>query len=528
MVKVSMTMVSNLLTRVPPLFADLAKILAGEIDCSVATLATYSVDGSPFLVMPQAVVYPKNGADIKHVLAFAREYKMPVTVRGEGTSRSGGSLGEGIILDMTRYFGQIRNINMVENTITVDAGVSLSSLIKKLNAWHFDIPLITPHDNAGTVGAFISTKCVTGSSFSHGTVREWIEEITIVLDNGEEHKIADGITPSGRLLGIYQGVFPTISKESPVLRAAKPKVHDDSTGYNLWSTSIGPRQLIDQITGGEGTLGIITSVTFRITPHKPYTTVTYIPIFEKKYLPKYIEIAKHHKAATMFLYDEAFMQLSERYYPTVTPFFSDIPYVLLVTHTSVSKEKLHHDVESFKNSLPLEKHFLKTFEGTENFLRITSTDFAISLCNSYTSSKLTPITLCDGIIIPMHHLDAFLCEIEDYLNSLGRLYTITGNIGSGHISILALFDASSKNYSTEILFYAKNIFSLVKKYDGGISASSGEGLLRTPFLSYIYNETTLDIFKKIKDIWDPLYILNPGKKIGTTTNYLTQHFKHEG
>jgi FAD/FMN-containing dehydrogenase len=135
-------MASNLLTRVPPLFADLAKIISGEIDCSHKTLSEYSCDASTYLVLPQAVIYPKNSTDIKHVLAFAREYTMPVTIRGAGNGTHGSALGEGIILDMKRYFSQIRNVNMMENTITVDVGVTVGALLEKLHAWHFDIPLL--------------------------------------------------------------------------------------------------------------------------------------------------------------------------------------------------------------------------------------------------------------------------------------------------------------------------------------------------------------------------------------------------
>ena len=149
---------SNLLSRVPSLFSDLAKILAGEIDCGTATLTKYRADNSPYCVTPQAVIYPKNSTDIKHVLSFAREYTMPVTVRGKGTGYAGGALGEGIILDMTRYFSQLRNINMLENTVTVDAGVTLDSLLGKLHAWHYDIPCISMSDKNSTVGALVATK----------------------------------------------------------------------------------------------------------------------------------------------------------------------------------------------------------------------------------------------------------------------------------------------------------------------------------------------------------------------------------
>lgn len=527
MEKVFMIMVSNLLGRIPPLFSDLSKILTGEIDCSLATLKKYSNDGSPYSVYPQSVVYPKNVTDIKHVLGFAREYKMPVTVRGNGGAKNGGVLGEGIILDMTRYFSQVRGVNMLENTITVDAGVTVGALLNKLHTWHFDIPFFIGTDKEATVGAIVATKSASGSSFHHGTIREWVEGLTVVVDNGEEHVIADGITPSGRLLGIYQSIFPLLTKESPTLRASKPKSHDDSTGYNLWNTSIGPRQLIDQLTGSEGTLGIITSITLRISPYKKHSNTTCIPIAKKELLPSLIEIAKHHKSEHIFLYDKTFMELSERYHPTLVPFFIDTPFVLLVTHTSTDKEKLHHTVETFRKSLHVPEHFLKTIDSRKTLERITDSEFLFTLYSMYTNDALVPISSGDGLIVTTHLISPFLEELDEYLDSLGRLYTLTGNVGSGNVSAVTLFDPLSKNYDNDLHFYTKNIFSLLKKYDGGISAISGEGLARTPFLSYIYNDATLAVFKKIKDVWDPLLILNPGKKQGITTNYLQQHLKRD-
>jgi FAD/FMN-containing dehydrogenase len=525
MEKVSMTMVSNLLTRVPPLFSDLAKILAGEIDCSVTTLTKYATDGSPYFILPQAVIYPKNTTDIKHVLSFAREYTIPVTVRGSGSATTGGALGEGIILDMKRYFSQIRTVNMMENTVTVDAGVMLHSLLEKLHAWHFDIPLLSMNNTSTTVGALLATKSASESSFHHGTIREWVEGLTVVVDSGEEHHIADGITPSGRLLGIYQSVFPLLTQEGPTLRAAKPISHDDASGYNLWNTSIGPRQLIDQLVGSEGTLGIITSVTFRISPHKPHHITTCIPVTSLKLLPSYIEIAKHHKAESIFMYDQAFMQLADKYYPTLVPFFPDTPCTLLVTHAALDKEKLHQTLRTFRHALPVEEHFLKKIDDEHSVNKITNPDFVHDLTNAYTNNTLTQYGVADGLIVTIPQVPAFLTELEDYLNSLGNLYVITGNVGSGHLSVITLFDPRSRNYDNDTISYSKKIFSLLKKYNGGISTVQGEGLIRAPYLSYVYSDAALAVFKKIKDIWDPLSILNPGKKFGVTTTYLQQHTK---
>ena len=525
MERVSMTMASSLLTRVPPLFLELANIIAGEIDCSLSAITQYSTDTSPYVVMPQAIIYPKNSTDIKHILAFAREYAMPVTVRGSGKGSNGSALGEGIIIDMRRYFSQIRNVNMMENTVTVDVGVCVGDLLEKLHGWHLDLPLLLASDRETSVGALLATKSATGSSFHHGTIREWVEGVTVIVDNGEEHKLADGITPSGRLLGIYQSVFPLLTKEGGVLRAAKPKSHDDGTGYNLWNTSIGPRQLIDQLVGSEGTLGIITSVTFRISPHKQHLLTTCIPVANRKLLAAYIEIARHHKAEHVFVYDEAFMQMAERYHSTLVPFFLEVPYVLLVTHTAQDREKLHKTMHNFRNALPLETHLLKTIDDIKTLERITNTGFLFSLYSQYTNNALIPITVGDGIIVTIHQINPLLSQLEEYLNSLGKLYTITGNIGSGQISVITLFDPRVKSYENDVFLYTKNIFSMVQNYGGGISATGGEGLARTPYLSYVFNDAALTIFKTIKNIWDPLSILNPGKKTNITTTYLQQHLK---
>lgn len=199
-----MTTVSSLFSKVSPLFSGIAETISGEVDCSFETLSLYARDASSYYIQPQAVIYPKNATDIKHILAFARELKMPVTVRGLGNGEHGGCLSEGIILDLHRHFNQIRHINMLEQTVTVDAGVSVAEFIKKLHTWQFDIPCLDEFDTTASVGAYVATRSISSSSFHYGSVRCWIEGVRVVVDNGEEHNIADGIAPSGILLGIDQ------------------------------------------------------------------------------------------------------------------------------------------------------------------------------------------------------------------------------------------------------------------------------------------------------------------------------------
>lgn len=517
-----MITVSNTHQKIPSLFTDLATTLSGDIDCSPQTLFLYSQDASPYQVLPQAVFYPKNTTDIKHILSFAREYKLPVAARGKGASSSGGSLTEGLVIDISRYFDQIRGVNMVDNIVTVDAGVTIQSLLNRIHAWHFDIPIFSLGEE-GTVGGCSAAKNMHGGSFLYGSVQDWVESITVVLDNGEEHILQEGVTPTGRLLGIYQELFPLLQENTPHIRAAKPSLHGDGTGYSLWSPSVGPRQLINQILGSEGTLAIITSVTFRMTKHKPHSQTTCVPITDKKLIPTLLDIAEHHHADHIFFCDQAFMQLSARYHKDLLPEYKDITSLLFVTHRHTDKEKLHHLVTTYHKALPVEG--ATTLKESTRIDAVASDSFLYSLLTSYSNGMLLPYSACTGSIIPRREIPSFLEQLEDSLDNLSRVYVITGNIASGHLAPIMLFDPYGRTHEDEVLRFTKVVFSLVKKYHGGISAHSGEGIAKTPYLSYVFGEHILQLFEKIKHVWDPLGILNPRKKLSLTTSYLAQHLK---
>jgi FAD/FMN-containing dehydrogenase len=518
-----MLKVSNPFSNIPPLFSDLAKILAGEIECSQVKLEEYSKDGSPYSVKPQAIIYPKSATDIKHIISFAREYSIPIAVRGNGTARTGGSLSEGIVIDMARYFTHIRQMNLMDHTVTVDAGVSIRELREKLKSWKMDIPLLTSQDDDATIGALVATKSVTPTSFHFSTIREWVEALTLIVDTGEEHRLADGITPSGRLLGIYQAIFPILTQSGPLLRAAKPETNDDATGYCLWNTSIGPRQLLDQVVGSEGTLGIITTVTLRLVPHTEHTSTVYIPILDKEHIATYIQYAKKYHAYHMFMYDSTFMELTERYQANSAPNFPEASYSLCISFSANTQEEAKTSTKKFLKSIKQEEKDVTIHDSNHSLEQITNPSFLFSLLHSYTQGSHIPITVCGGIIVAMDDYANLLEEIENYLYSTGKLYVITGNVGSGHICITTLFDPQSRIYEQEMDTYTQAIFSYVKKYKGGISAQSGEGLARTPYIPFMYNEATIAIFNAIKKAWDPLSILNPGKKLGASLTYLHNH-----
>lgn len=492
------------------------------MDCSHAGLLQHAKDGSPFSIQPQAVLYPKTTSDIKHAIAFAREYHIPLTVCGGLTAGSGGGLGEGIVLDMTRYFTHVRQVNMLEHTITVDAGVTIDDLRDKLASWDMEIPLLEREYGNATVGGFVATKTATASTFYAGTIREWIEGLTVVVDTGEEHHLRDGITPSGRLLGIYQSVFPIITEESPTLRAARREQSDDATGYCIWNTSIGPRQLIDQIVGSEGTLGVITSVTFRVTERKSHSQTIITPVPSITLLETYASIAKHHSAERLFMFDASYRKLLDTFHTGMIDASLPVaPFYLLATCKHNDLHTLETNMRTFQKALPGQALIINVEEPVAS--KLISHDFLHSLFASYTKGTHMIATVGEGIIVSPHVYTETLSAVDETLGTLGHLYTLTSYIGSGHIAVTTSFDAQSLSYETNLADYRDKLIEAIKRFKPGISAVSGDGLERTTLLPYVFNDATRTIFKHIKEAWDPLSIFNPSKKLSVTKEYLREH-----
>lgn len=505
-------------------FAGLGDGLSGEIDSSIETLSRYSTDGSSFTVFPQAIVYPKTVHDIKRCISFSKQHEIPLVVRGAGQAGTGGCLGEGIVLDMTRHFNITSHIDPKEGTVTVDAGVSIQDLQRNLSLWGMEVPLFVTNDDTGTVGGFFATRSVTASSFSYGSIREWVDAVTVILSTGEEHLVKDGVTMSGQLLDIYEKTVPYIQSQFGIVRAAKPENMEDSTGYAIWDPSIGPRQLLDYLAGSEGTLGIITSITFKVTQKKVYSVTTALPVSSLELLNSYISISKHHRAHSMFIYDATYEALIRKYHHGLLPETTNPSplFTLLVQHTSNDLHTLHRDIATFTRAIPKGQFDILTLEE-KTAHQIRSQKFLISVTAVHTQSTEVAVRTVQGGIVPTHRYSKTLEDITAHMSTSPATYTLTGYAGSGHISLTTLFDRKDPHFTKNVLSYTDQIALILKNNNGGVSACGGDGIINTPYLRMLYGETLCEMFKVIKQIWDPYTIFNPGKKIDISTRYLQEH-----
>ncbi|MEI6810521.1 MAG: FAD-binding oxidoreductase [Candidatus Nomurabacteria bacterium] len=512
-------------SQVPSLYTDLARTLSGEIDASYHTLEQHSQDFSPCKIFPHIVAYPKTVEDIKKIIACADEFKIPVSVKGHGKNGSGAALVEGIVIDMTKYFNNIKHLDMLGNIINVDPGIDCKKIREHLSGWGLEIPFLTEQNDEDTIGGVVSTKNVSPSSFEHGGIGAWVTGLSIILSNGEQHIIEDGITPSGKLLSVYQSLFPLLSKETHIIRGGKPVCPEDNSGYNIWGQSIGPRQLINHIIGSQGTLAIITGIKLRIVPKPTFKRTTLIRIHEYWNLPDCVLVCKANGVDNLFMYDLLLENLSKSYDSHDKEIVSsDVPHVLtVVANQSGNNEKdLQDKQKRLIKSLNLPEENIDCISGSNHLYNFTKYDHIKKLLDSYSGQTFVPCVTGGGIIVPIDDLPETLFDIEKYHNRNHLIFNITGNVGSGHISVITFIPNDIHTFANKVIEVFESCFSIAKKYKGSGSSMSGDGIIGTNFLPLFYSPRILEIFSKIKNIWDPNNILNTGKKGTIDTSYTRQ------
>src|SRR3989344_324551 len=130
----------------------------------------------------------------------------------------------------------------------------------------------------------------------------------------------------------------------------------------------------------------------------------------------------------------------------------------------------------------------------------------------------------DDVIVRPAFLPKFLPELENILSLYPELeHTIAGHPGDGNFHIIPLVDINDQKIGKDVLEVSEKVYDLVKKYNGSITAEHNDGIVRTPYLSKMYSREVIEIFQKIKNIFDPKNIFNPGKKVEGTKEYIFSH-----
>lgn len=520
----------------------------------------YKRDASVFEMKPQLVAIPKNATEIKELVNFVREAKkthpdLSLSVRAGGTCMSGGTLTQSILIQ-TDKLNKILEVG--DDYAIVQPGVYYRDFAEEIAKKNLKYPPFPSSWKLCTVGGIVGNNAGGEMTLQYGKTEEFVEELKVILEDGNEYEIKkltqkeleDKMKHDNFEGKFYKKIFNLIEKNEELITTTKPKVSKNSTGYNIWRIWDGTTfDLPKLFTGSQGTLGIITQIKFRLVQKKKYSGLVLVFLKDYEEVPMLIRLIQQYNPMSFESFDHHTTKLALKYFyefgkslkinkldtlkiflPDLFPAFAGkIPKLTLMVqfeedeHTKVM-EDMKRLVDDLKNLKGIKFKVAKTKREAEKYWAIRHDSFKLL------KERVKGMYACpyiDDTVVPTDVLPEYFQELYKILEDEKLLYTIAGHTGNGNFHVIPLMDLSKKEEREKIWITNDRVFKLCWKYNGSISGEHNDGLIRSPYIEMQYGEKIFNLFKEIKEIFDPLEILNPRKKIGVTKEYAQKFMIHE-
>jgi len=469
----------------------LESTIQGEVLSQKEFRRFYSVDASSYQIIPKIIVVVKNEKDVINTVKIAKKFKTSVTVRGAGTGLVGSALNDGIIIDMKNF----DSLQLCKYFVKVGSGITKGKLDKKLEENKKFFP---PNPSIGSfcsIGGMLGNNSSGSRSLKYGSVIDNVLEITFIDGNGKKITLPKNEKIAKKILKRVK----QIDKEKI------PKVTKNSSGYRIDKVkSINDVHKI--ILGSEGTLGIILSTKLKIID-KPKNRVLFVIEYTSinAAIKNCIKIKETKPSAIEFVDKTTLVQIKFK-------FNKKTKCLLFVEYD----EKINSNKKKLK--LVVSGKIIQELKNNTDVFqwwkyRDSSLHYSLK---SIKSEKRIPHTIEDSAV-PIENLSK-LFLVLDKINKKFNTKSITyGHVGNGNIHIRLI----SKNKRKEMIKkITVQFFDEIFKLDGTITAEHGDALARSEFIKKQYGEKNYQIFKEIKNLFDPNGILNPGKIISKKSSII--------
>jgi len=513
--------------------SDLAKVVRGDVFADILHRAAYSTDASIYRIIPACVIAPHDRGDVAAAVKYAGAQDIPIVARGAGTGLAGESLCSGIVFDMTRYMNKIIDVRNGGKTVVCETGVVLDDLNKCLAEFGRKIGPDPSSANRAVIGGCVANNSTGAHSLEYGFVADYVESIEAVLADGSAVEFKNDFDPEqatdDRVAWIASECLSVLSDKEAVINKAQPKSRRNRSGYNIAGICHNGRiDLARLLAGSEGTLAIFTKITLRTVeiPAAKGLLQLEFDCFEKMAQAVPIIVDNGASACELMdknLIDMAFEALPE--YRDVLP--AGAAAVLLVEHTGQTQEQVKEKIEKTDRLLGATASGRTIFLEPKAQERLwKSRNDAGPLVHRKRGNK-HPTEFIEDTSVENTRLVEYISGLQE----IGKRYDIEmcfyGHAGDGLLHVRPYLDLSDPAEVEKMRAIANDAFSLAWSLGGSISGEHAEGLIRAAFVRGQYGNEYYELLCKIKNIFDPDGLMNPGKIINPDADVMVKNLRAE-
>ena len=527
-------------------------IFEGEFYFSKLHQYLYATDASVYRKLPLAVAFPKTINGIKQLIDFATKHHTSLIPRTAGTSLAGQCVGDGIIVDVSKYFTKIISLDKHNKTIRLQPGVIRDELNDYLKPFGLFFGPNTSTSNRCMIGGMVGNNSSGTTSIQYGVTRDKVVELKTILSNGDEAtfktlnketfeekkklKSLEGI--------IYNSIYKELKSEEAQLEIInnfpKPEIHRRNTGYALdeliktqiFSDSDKPINLAALLCGSEGTLAFTTEITLQLDDLPPLKTAMVVSHYSSlENCLNDVSTVMSHNLHTCEMMDDIILECTKKnvVYNEYRKFVEGTPKALLLLELKADeKNDLKAQVDELLISLKNSKlsYAYPTLKGNEinNALELRKAGLGL-LGNMVGDHKA--VACIEDTAVSLIDLPNYIREFAALMNKFNQKAVYYAHAGAGELHlrpILNLKEREGIQYFREI---TTEVAKLVKKYRGSFSGEHGDGIVRGEFLPLMIGNINYELLKRIKNTFDPNNIFNPGKIIDAFPMDKSLRYKEE-
>ena len=514
----------------------LSSQLEGELYFDELMKTLYATDASVYRMLPLAVAIPKTKADIKSLIQFAKTHKTSLIPRAAGTSLAGQCVGNGIVVDISKHFTKILEINEKAQTVIIQPGVVRDELNNYLKPFDLFFGPNTSTSNRCMIGGMVGNNSSGTTSIQYGVTRDKVLEIHTVLSDGSDavfselsseefHKKTQLKTIEGAIYNqVYNELVSKDTQQHIKDNFPKPEIHRRNTGYaideliatDVFSESADKFNMCKLLTGSEGTLAFTTQITLQLDKLPPAEPIMIAAHFNSiQDCLNAVEPVMKHNLFTCEMMDKTILDLTKhnKTQQENRAFIIDNPEAILMCEVRA---------DSIEDVTKKAEEVLKTLESSQlSFANpmLSGDDIdkanelrkaGLGLLGNMIGDKKTAACIEDtAVSIP--DLSNYIEEFTALMKSHGQEAVYYAHAGAGELHLRPILNLKKK---ADVYLFRKittDVAHLVKKYKGSMSGEHGDGIVRAEFIPLMIGIENYNILKRIKSVFDPENIFNPGK-----------------
>src|SRR6266403_782926 len=473
------------------------------------TRQLFATDASIYQIEPIGVAFPRSARQASAMIRAAADGNISVTPRGAGTSLVGNAIGEGLIVDFSRYNRQITDLGLEKRTVRVGAGVVLDQLNAFLKPHGFCFGPDVATSSRATLGGMIANNSSGARCPIYGTTADHVLSLEIVMADGRVEKIGASheslVCERAKVEKLVNAASTEMAERWP------PGLIKRWPGYGIERFLRVPNDLTHILAGSEGTLAAIFSAELKISPlphEKGLGLIFFASVAEA--MQATVELLDLNPAAIEHidrpLLDQTKSQLQFQAARDLLELESKPCESILIV-------EFYEDVAERLSVLESKKIGLRT--------KILTDPAKMNMVWSVRKSGLSLLTGCIGPAKPVAFIeDAAVrpAQLPDYVRGLksimkplGLEASYYGHAASGLLHVRPVLDLHSAADLKKFRRVADQTSALVRQFKGSLSAEHGVGIARTEYMREQLGDELLDVMRAIKHAFDPKNILNPGK-----------------